>query len=124
MPDRLTDERNDDQLRLKYLRRSLKTCAGYVNDHDYICKCRPADVREALSLIDALRKEIERLRQLLADSKHTRECQACGFRYGVEHGDQCANCDCDELRKENEKLSKESSVLRQTIKDERKENEK
>lgn len=43
--------------RLTSLERCLRACDGYVNDHDYICECRPVDVREAL-------REIERLRQL------------------------------------------------------------
>jgi len=55
-----------DALRIGKLRRSLKTCAGYVNDHDYICKCRPADVRAALKAIDELQAENERLRRMMA----------------------------------------------------------
>jgi hypothetical protein len=34
------------------LRRSLAGTERYVNDHDYICECRPVDVRLALATID------------------------------------------------------------------------
>ena len=40
--------------RVESLAGSLKKCSGYVNDHDYIAKCRPADIRSALKYIDRL----------------------------------------------------------------------
>jgi hypothetical protein len=46
------------------LRQSLRTCGGYVNDHDYICQCRPVDVRATLAELDRLREENQRLRKL------------------------------------------------------------
>ena len=44
---------------LKYLKKSLKECSGYVNDHDYTCKARPCDVRLALKLIDDLTAQLK-----------------------------------------------------------------
>ena len=40
--------------RVESLAGSLKKCGGFVNDHDYIAKCRPADIRSALKYIDRL----------------------------------------------------------------------
>jgi len=42
---------------IEVLRRSLRSCAFYVNDHDYIYKCRPVDVRRALHELERLRLE-------------------------------------------------------------------
>ncbi|MEA1927299.1 MAG: hypothetical protein U9N73_03770, partial [Candidatus Auribacterota bacterium] len=39
------------------LRQSLRSTGGYVNDHDYICKCRPVDVRHVLGEIERLQAE-------------------------------------------------------------------
>ena len=41
---------------IEKLRQSLAACNGCVNDHDYICRCRPVDVRRVLA-------ELERLQQ-------------------------------------------------------------
>ena len=37
---------------LRQLQISLKATESYGNDHDFICHCRPVDVRKALDLAD------------------------------------------------------------------------
>ena len=54
-----------DMMRIDKLRQSLDMCSGAVNDHDYICDCRPCDVRAALSAIKELQAEIAQLRAKL-----------------------------------------------------------
>lgn len=41
------------------LQMALDACGDAANDHDYICECRPVDVRRVLA-------EIERLRVVVA----------------------------------------------------------
>ena len=44
---------------IESLERSLRACDGCSNDHDYICTCRPADVRHAVQTIAQLRDALE-----------------------------------------------------------------
>lgn len=41
------------------LEQSLRACDAYGNDHDYICKCRPVDVRAVLIELEQLRAAID-----------------------------------------------------------------
>jgi len=51
--------------RIAYLEKSLTATDGFVNDHDYIARCRPADIRDTLKYVDKLEADIEGLRALL-----------------------------------------------------------
>jgi len=44
---------------IKSLEQSLRTCEGCGNDHDYICQCRPVDVRAALVKIASLQAMLD-----------------------------------------------------------------
>jgi len=55
---------------LKYLILSWHKVSGFSNDHDYICKCRPADVLLALDRIKLLEAENERLTKQLAEREN------------------------------------------------------
>ena len=33
------------------LKQALRACEGYGNDHDFICSCRPVDVRWAVTVL-------------------------------------------------------------------------
>lgn len=57
---------------LEMLRMSLEACGGACNDHDYICECRPVDVRRVIA-------EVERLRERLAEASSQVATQSGGY---------------------------------------------
>lgn len=56
-----------------YLKHALQSCDGYVADHDYICRCRPVDVRRAIQEIQQLRALVEDLRLRLENANRGNE---------------------------------------------------
>jgi len=53
---------------IETLKRSLRACDPYLNVYDYICKCRPVDLRVALDEIERLRAELDKCKAVAAET--------------------------------------------------------